>query len=115
MRVLSPVSFTVSAEAADTQGQLFGSAAIIRFTPISTVLNFGDGSQSSGPIANGRFTSSHSFGAIGNFTAQSRVSYRVDYRIGSADWVLAAATIEVDSNALPLGIAAPVRRTLLVP
>jgi hypothetical protein len=114
LRVNNPLSFTVSAQAADIEGQLFSSAAVIRFTPLSAVLSFGDGSQSSGPIADGSFRANHSFGASGNFWVQSRVSYRVDYQIGSADWVFGAAVIEVWSNQLLLELIEPKRRTLLV-
>jgi len=102
------VRFFVDPKNKSVPGTLLGEAATIRFTATRIVWNFSDG---------GRGTSeaySREFKKIGSYKAFATVQYRVDYKIGSANWVLSAATRELKSNVLDVLVVKYPRRTLLV-
>jgi len=63
-------------------GALLGKATDVRFEPISTSWNFGDGSTGSGS------TAAHAYAADGQYRATAMVTYAVYYQIaGQTGWV----------------------------
>lgn len=102
------VRFYVDPKNKSVPGTLLGEAATIRFTAISIIWIFSDGGRGSSD------SYSREFKKIGSYKAFARVQYRVDYRIGSASWVLGAATRELKSNVLDVLVVKYPRRTLLV-
>lgn len=114
-RVGSELEFVASTKIAQESGQLFGTAAIIRFTPVSATISFGDGQLAEASAIAGGFESAHSYRAPGRYLAQALVRFRVDYRLGGNSWVVGAAEVVVGSNSLNVDVLQPPRRTLLVP
>lgn len=101
-------TFRVSDAGMDFVSRLLGERAEIRFTAISARWMFSDGETGSG------FSLPKSFAEIGNYTAQALVRYRVDYRIGSSNWVLNATSWELAADPLNVPVVEYPRRTLLV-
>jgi hypothetical protein len=102
-----PVSFGVNVGGGTHGGKLFGSPAEIRFLATAVTWFFSDGQ-----VANGRYVSV-SFANPQQVTARANVTYRIDYRYPSSDWVLGAASASLDSNQLNLKVIDPPRRSLL--
>jgi hypothetical protein len=113
-RVGLPVDFLIRAGSAQTRGQLLGTEAVIRFSPTTASISFGDGVFGQGLSHAAGFQAKHTFLGAGSYWVQARVSYRVDYQLGGGDWVLGAAVIDVSSNQLLIELSEPRRRTLLV-
>ncbi len=102
------VRFYVDPRNKSVPGALLGEAATIRFTATSIAWNFSDGGRG--------FSASYSreFKEVGSYKAFATVQYRVDYKIGLANWLLSAATRELKSNVLDVLVVKYPRRTLLV-
>lgn len=70
-------------------GAVLGRSAEVRFSPVQTTWQFGDGTEGSGAQA------THSFNA-GNFAVEVTITYSVSYRFaGQATWVLDPGQIEM--------------------
>jgi hypothetical protein len=108
VRVGAQVEFQLSASATTNAGSLLGQAAEIRFTPIAALIATGDSATLQG------FSATHRYLEVGVYSARAMVSYRVDYRIGSGNWVLNAAILESFSNSVAVQVLEPRKRTLLV-
>jgi hypothetical protein len=103
-----PIELRVLAQAELITGALLGRAAQIRFRPVSARWELTDGSDLYG------FQKSHSFDAPGTFFARALVSYEVDYKHGSSDWVNRAASWELSTSKMTIVVIEKERRTLLV-
>jgi len=108
VRVGAQVEFQVLASTVTSIGSLLGQAAEIRFTPIGALIATGDGATLQG------FSVTHRYREVGAYSARATVSYQVDYRLGSANWVLNAAVLDSASNSLSVQVLEPRKRTLLV-
>jgi hypothetical protein len=108
VRVGAQVEFQLSASATTNAGSLLGQAAEIRFTPIAALIATGDSATLQG------FSATHRYREVGVYSAGATVSYRVDYRIGSGNWVLNAAILDSSSNSVSVQVLEPRKRTLLV-
>lgn len=69
-------------------GAILGKAAQVRFTPIESTWNFGDGTSGSGA------NPAHKFASPGTYSATVAVKYLVSYRLaGQTNWITDAAQI----------------------
>jgi hypothetical protein len=102
------VEFQVQAETELIGGTLLGKSAQIRFRPISARWEISGGISLSG------FSRGYAFSNPGNHWAKAHVFYEVDYRYSSSNWVVKAATWELESNKLSIAVIERERRTLLV-
>lgn len=102
------VEFQVEAETEIVSGELLGKTAQIRFRPTSARWEISGGNGLSG------FSRSYVFSSPGNHWAKAFVFYEVDYKYSSSNWVIKAATWELESNKLNIAVIERERRTLLV-
>ncbi len=103
-----PARFLVSGNDLDFEGELLGKTAQIRFRATNARWEFSDGASQSG------FEIAKSFADIGDYRAQAFVRYSVDYKISGSQWVVGAASWELESNTLSVKVIELPRRTLLV-
>ena len=83
-------SFTSSAVQHYRSGTLLGTPTEVRFTPVSVIWDFGDGSSGTGSYA------PHTFTTAGAHQVQVRVVYAVSYRVrGSVTWIAEPDAITV--------------------
>lgn len=108
VEITQPINFGVNRGGGEHAGQLFGSAATIRFVAVGISWSFSDGQRLSGQFV------STSFGQPGQINAVANVDYRIDYRRSGGSWVYGAARASLASNQLSLSVVDPPRRTLLV-
>lgn len=107
VEITEPVNFGVNTAGGSHLGELFGSAAEIRFIAQSVRWQFSDGQ-----VHSGRYVSV-SFANPQRVTATATVEYRIDYRYLGSSWVVGAARASLESNTLGLEVIDPPRRTLL--
>ncbi len=116
-------NFMSSAVPHTLSGAILGSAAEVRFTPVSWHWDFGDGesrsSRSPGAtwaaLGVGEFAdtaTSHRFRVRDTFTVSLRVEFEAQYRIGAGSWTPIPGTLALD--AAPLTVLARSARTVLV-
>jgi hypothetical protein len=102
------IEFNVQADTEIVSGTLLGRAAQIRFRPVSARWEISEGQRLSG------FSRGYAFSVAGNHWARAYVSYQVDYKYSSDNWVIKAASWELESNKLAIAVIERERRTLLV-
>lgn len=86
--VSEPVFLSAPASSHYRVGTILGQVAQVRFTPIESAWNFGDGTTST--AAN----PAHSFAAAGTYSATVAVKYSVSYRLaGQTNWITEATPI----------------------
>ncbi len=102
------IEFKVFARTESVSGSLLNRPAQIRFRPVSARWEISEGSKLYG------FQRSHSFNAAGIYTATASVTYEVDYKFSTQDWVMNAARWELSANKLSIVVVERERRTLLV-
>lgn len=99
-------------------GELFGTVAEVRFTPVAYLFDYGDGSaplSTSTPGATweslglDEFDStptSHVYAASGSYTVALLVDYAAEYRIGgSGPWTPIPGTLAIPSDAVTIVVA----------
>ncbi|MGV1034912.1 MAG: hypothetical protein ACOYBP_06810 [Microbacteriaceae bacterium] len=102
-------NFMVSTTSHTRDGRLLGRSAQVRFTPVSTRLEYGDGAaretadfgagwRALGLVDFSATSTSHRYGAAGRYSVSAAVTYRVEYRFGSADWTVIAGTVSNESS-----------------
>jgi len=94
--ITEPVNFGVNVGGGSHAGELFGSAAEIKFVATSVSWSFSDGQTASGRNV------TVSFADPGQIAARA-----------SVDWVVGAGSAGLDSNSLSLEVIDPPRRSLL--
>lgn len=107
VEITEPVNFGVNVGGGTHGGELFGSAAEIRFIATSVTWRFSDGQLQSGRYVTAAFLDPQTI------TARATVNYRIDYRYLGSTWVVGASSASLDSNALSLEVIDPPRRSLL--
>lgn len=102
-------NFIVSTASHTRDGRLLGRSAQVRFSPISTRLEYGDGSaretadfgagwRALGLTDFSATATSHRYGAAGRYAVSAVVTYRVAYRFGSVDWTEVSGTVSNESS-----------------
>lgn len=107
VEITEPVNFGVNVGGGTHGGELFGTAAEIRFIATSVTWSFSDGQVISGRYVTAAFKDPQ------NITARATVNYRIDYRYLGSTWVVGASSASLDSNSLSLEVIDPPRRSLL--
>lgn len=107
VEITEPVNFRVSVGGGAHSGELFGSAAEIRFIATSVTWTFSDGQAMKGSSVTAAFQDPQTI------TARANVTYRIDYRYLGSTWVVGASSASLDSNSLSLEVIDPPRRSLL--
>jgi hypothetical protein len=102
------IELHVQASTEVISGVLLGRSAQIRFRPVTSRWELSNGRDLFG------FHRSYAFSSPGNYWAKALVSYEVDYKYSSANWVYKAASWELASNKLSIAVVERERRTLLV-
>ena len=102
------IELHVQASTEVISGVLLGRSAQIRFRPVTARWELSNGIDLFG------FHRSYAFSSPGNYWAKAFVSYEVDYKYSSVDWVYKAANWELASNKLSIAVVERERRTLLV-
>jgi hypothetical protein len=105
--ITEPVSFGVSVGGGTHSGELFGSAAEIRFVATTVNWQFSDGQSATGRNVVVSFEDAQLLSAV------ATVSYRIDYRYLGSTWVVGASSASLDSNEVSLEVIDPPRRSLL--
>lgn len=108
IEVEQAAGFAVIPGGGEHVGQLFGSAATIRFVPIEIKWTFSDGQRLSGQFVSASFEQPDLISAL------AEVSYRIDYKNVGGSWVYGAAFASLVSNQVEFSVVDPPRRTLLV-
>jgi hypothetical protein len=102
------IELHVQASPEVVSGLLLGRPAQIRFRPVTARWELSNGRDLFG------FHRSYEFSSPGNYWAKAFVSYEVDYKYSTANWVYNAASWELSSNKLTIAVVERERRTLLV-
>jgi hypothetical protein len=102
------IELHVQASTEVVSGLLLGRPAQIRFRPVAARWELSNGRDLFG------FHRGYAFSSPGNYWAKAFVSYEVDYKYSSANWVYNAASWELPSNKLTIAVIERERRTLLV-
>jgi hypothetical protein len=78
-------------------GSLLGKPTDVRFTPVNTHWDFGDGDSGAGEVI------AHGFSAVGSFDVVASVRYSVEYQIfGASGWVSSGEIVVSDSLSMPV-------------
>jgi hypothetical protein len=99
-----PANFIAIEPTHDVSGSLLGSAATVRFTPLSFAWSYGDGQSRTTTSAGASWASlgqatfsptptSHVFTRAGTFDVRVSVLLRASYRVGSGSWVAVSGTL----------------------
>lgn len=107
VEITEPVNFGVNTGGGSHLGELFGSAAEIRFLAQSVSWQFSDGQTRLGRYVSVSFADPQKASAV------ARVGYRIDYRLLGSNWVIGASSASLESNRLDLEVVDPPRRSLL--
>jgi hypothetical protein len=119
-----PSNFYADSSPRTAGAALLGRPAEVRFTPVSFLWSFGDGTTLSTSSAGAPWASlglpefsdtetSHVYPTPGAYTIGLTVSFAAEYRFGTAAWTPLAGT--VPATALPLTATAHDAKTVLVP
>jgi len=119
-----PANFVSGATAHVVGGVLLGRPAEVRFTPVSSTWDYGDGVTGNAPGAGATwgelgaesFTatpSSHVYGSSGTVGVEVTVTYSAEYRFAGPTWNPVAGTVAATSASVPLRVVAAA--TMLVP
>ena len=92
-----PTNFIATELVHDVSGRLLGTAATVRFTPVSFSWNYADGTLATtatpgaswsalGLPAFSPTATSHTFSSTGLFTVRVNVTLRASYRLGTGSW-----------------------------
>lgn len=88
---------TVDAMVHYRSGSILGKATDVRFEPIATSWNYGDGST----VGSGQL---HSYAELGTYSVTATVTYAVSYQItGESSWVSAGEIAVSDSTEVSVG------------
>lgn len=117
-----PANYWIDVEPLTVDGELLGRVAQVRFTPVSYLWDYGDGTTrtTAGGGASWRALgqdeltptpTSHVFGSTGTRTVRVTVAFEAEYRLDGEDWIAVAG--EVTAAAPPVPVRVVVERTLL--
>lgn len=96
------ISVATSAATHLRKNVLLGRLALVRFTPIRTIWNLGDGRKSFAARPN------HTFRSVGLFTVRAVVSYSVKFRfVGTTKWLVDPRGISLQTNSLTFRVKKP--------
>lgn len=91
------IGFSTNAVVHYKTGFLLGKATDVKFVPMQTKWNFGDGAAASGSSA------AHGFSNIGTYVVSATVTYSVSYQIaGASSWVSSGSISVSDSVAVKI-------------
>lgn len=104
-----PANFYGSSDPQIVDGELFGAAVQVRFTPTAWAWDYGDGTSATSTTAGAswktlgqdEFTetaTSHQFVARGTYAVQSSVGYTVAYRFAGMDWAPIDGTLTIATD-----------------
>lgn len=93
------------------QGTLLGHAAAVRFTPVSWVWSYGDGSSATSSTGGASWASlgipefdptptSHVYDRAGNYVIDLEVEFAAEYQLAGTPWIPIAGTLAVPTNRL---------------
>lgn len=111
-----PANFVSAASVHAVDGELFGTPASMRFTPVAWRWDYGDGSTSTPHTGGSRWVdlgtpefsptaTSHVFEHPGTYRVTLTVDFRAEYRVGTGAWTPIAGTVPIAADALSLTVA----------
>ena len=118
-----PTNFYADAAPRVVSTTLLGSAAEVRFTPVSFTWDHGDGASTTSATGGATWASlsvaefsetetSHVYDQPGDYTITLTIQYSAEYRIGGGEWRALAGT--VPSTSPPITASAKAAKTVLV-
>jgi len=118
-----PTNFYADAAPSVVSTTLLGSAAEVRFTPVSFTWDHGDGASTTSATGGATWASlsvaefsetetSHVYDQPGDYTITLTIQYSAEYRIGGGEWRALAGT--VPSTSPPITASAKAAKTVLV-
>lgn len=111
-----PSNFVSAASAHAVDGELFGTPATVRFTPIAWRWDYGDGSTSAPATGGSRWAdigaaefsptaTSHAYGLAGRYRVTLTVEFRAEYRVGTGAWTSIAGSVPIAATPLDVTVA----------